>query len=136
MIRFSDIQEAFFFVSSAGYGMHSAVVCKDTGQILYRSEIGDVDEIEGKDLDPDMCVAIPHKNDLNLGQSLVLEFVETHMPDDYDRVRKIFRKRGAYGRFKDLLDRKGLLQRWYDFENQREEETLRRWCMDNEIPLS
>lgn len=99
MIRFSDIQEAFFFVSSDGYGMHSALVCKDTGQILYRSEIGDVDEIEGKDLHPDMCVAIPHKNDLNLGQSLVLEFVETHTPDDYDRVRKIFRKPGAYGRF-------------------------------------
>ena len=34
------------------------------------------------------------------------------------------------------MDRKGLLQRWYDFENQPEEETLRRWCMDNEIQLS
>jgi hypothetical protein len=35
MIKFSDIQDAFFFVSSAAYGMHSAVLRKDTGQILY-----------------------------------------------------------------------------------------------------
>jgi len=45
MIRFSDIQGAFFFVSSAGYGMNSAVLCKDTGKILYRSEMGDVDVV-------------------------------------------------------------------------------------------
>ena len=46
MIRFSDIQDAFFFVSAAGYGRHSAVLCKDTGKIFYRSEMGDIDEID------------------------------------------------------------------------------------------
>jgi hypothetical protein len=27
------------------------------------------------------------------------------------------------------------LQSWYDFENQREEEVLRQWCVDEEIEL-
>jgi hypothetical protein len=136
MAKLSDIHDAFLFVSSGGHFDNVAVLCKDTGEILYRSDLGDIDEIEGKDLDLDMCIAIPHKNDLDLGQELVFEFVETYMPDGYDEVRQIFRRRGAYGRFKDFLERRGLLQKWYDFETQREEEALRDWCRENEIELS
>lgn len=136
MVSFNDIQEAFLFVSSAPYGINSAVLCTHTGQILYRSEMGTVDEIEDADLDWDTCIAIPHKNDLDLGQHIVFAFVETHIPDAYDHVRHMFRSRGAYGRFKNLLERKGLLENWYDFERRREEETLRNWCRDNEIQLS
>jgi hypothetical protein len=104
--------------------------------MLYRSETGDIDEIGDAELDWDICVEIPHKNDLDLGISLVFEFVETHIPDAYDHVRQIFRSRGAYGRFKNLLERKGLLENWYDFERRREEETLRHWCLSNNIHLS
>ena len=136
MISFSEIQDAFIFVSSAGYGMNSAVLCKDTGQIFYSSETGDIDEIGDKDLDWDECIDIPHKNDLDLGQRLVLKFVEKHLPAGYHHVQQIFRKRGAYARFKDFLESKELLQSWYDFERRREEYLLRQWCEENEIELS
>ena len=136
MITFSDIQDAFLFVSSAPYGMHSAILRKDTSQILYRSEMGDIDEIGDEDLDWDSCVEVPHKNDLDLGQRLVLEFIETNLPDEYQRVQQIFRRRGAYGRFKDFLESKGLLESWYAFESHREEQALRQWCEENEIELS
>jgi hypothetical protein len=136
MTKFGDIQDAFFFVSSAAYGMNSALVHKDTGQILHRSEMGGVDEIGDEDLDWDTWIEIPHKNDLDLGQRLVFEFIETHLPDEYHRVEQIFRRPGAYGRLKGFLESKGLLQRWYAFENQREEEALRQWCEENEIELS
>jgi Uncharacterised protein family (UPF0158) len=136
MIKFSDIEDAFLFVNSAGYGMHSALLCKDTGRILYRSEMGDLDEIGNEDFDSDTCIEIPHKNDLDLGQRLVFEFVESRLPDGYHRVQEIFRRRGAYGRFKDFLESKGLLQSWYDFENRREEQALRDWCEENGIDIS
>ena len=136
MLEFSDIEDAFLFVSSAGYGMHSAVLCKDTGRILYRSEMGDLDEIGNEELDWDTCIDIPHKNDLDLGHRLVFEFVESHLPDAYHRVQQIFRRRGAYGRFKDFLESKGLLQSWYDFENRRQEQALRDWCEENGIEIS
>ncbi len=136
MLKFTDIQNAFLFVGSAGYGMHSAVLHKDTGQIYYRSEMADLDEIIDVDLDWDNCIEIPHKNDLGLGHELVYKFVEKHLPNDYHRVRQIFRKRGAYSRFKSLLESKGLLQSWFDFESQREEQELRQWCRENEINLS
>lgn len=136
MFKFRDIEDAFFFVSLAAYGMHSAVLCKDTGRILYRSEMGDLDEIGNEDLDWDTCIEIPHKNDLDLGQRLVFEFVERHLPDGYHHVQQIFQRRGAYARFKDFLESRVLLQSWYDFENRRQEQALRDWCKENGIEIS
>src|SRR3972149_2023772 len=128
MIKLSDIQDAFFFVSSAGYGLHTAILHKDTGQMYWRSEEGDLDEISDKDLPSDRCIEIPHRNELGLGQELVFEFVADHLPDEFEQVQKMFRRRGAYAAFKDLLEIKGLLQSWYDFEHQCEEQALRQWC--------
>jgi len=135
MVKFSDIEDAFLFVSSDSYGMHSAILDQKSGQIYYRSERGDIDDISEADLDWEVCIDIPHRNDLGLGQQLVFEFVEMYLPEEYQRVEHFFRRRGAYRRYKNLLDSKGLLQRWYDFENQHEEKALREWCEDNEIAL-
>jgi hypothetical protein len=136
MTRFDDIQNAFLFVSSAAYGLNSAVVRKDTGEVLYRSELSAIDEIGERDMDPDQWVPIPHRNDFDLGQSLVFEFIEANLPDEYGAVRQIFKKRGAYGRFKNFLESKGLLERWRNFSDQREESALRRWCQEKGIDLS
>jgi len=116
--------------------MNSAILCKDSGRIYYRSETGTIDEIDEEELDCDVFIEIPHKNDLDLGRELVFEFVELHLADEMTSVQRIFQERRAYGRFKDLLERKGMLQRWYDFENLREEEALHQWCTENEICLA
>jgi hypothetical protein len=135
MVTLSEIQEAFLFVSSAGYGMNRALLFKDNDEIYYHSEMDDLDELDEDESKCNNFVEIPHKNDLDLGQSLVFEFAELHLADDLSRVEQIFHGRGAYGRFKDLLESKGLLQSWYDFENRREEEALREWARENEIEL-
>ena len=133
---FSEIESAFMYVASAMYGMNSALLCKDTGEIYYRSEMSGIDETEEvDDLDLDECIEIPHKNDLDLGRRLVFEFVEEYLPDDVDRVRGFFRHEGAYSHYKDLLSRRGFLEKWYEIENQREEAALRRWCKENDIDL-
>ena len=59
----------------------------------------------------------------------------TFLPDDFDEVRQIFNSRGAYARFKDLLDRRGALDQWYDFEAKAEERALRMWCDLNSIEV-
>jgi len=48
----------------------------------------------------------------------------------------MFSTKGAYARFKDLMDRNGALDQWYNFEAKAEEEGLRRWCSLNSIELS
>jgi len=134
-IKFSDIEDAFFFVSSAPMTANTAVLCKETGELFYASDYTDEDEISEDIYYREDCIEIPHKNDLDLGRNLVFEFIEQHLPGDFDKVRDIFRRKGAYGRYKDLLDDRDLSQEWYDFENTRQAETLRRWCKDNEIKL-
>ena len=136
MIKFSDIQDAFFFVGSASYGMHTAVLDKRSGQTYWRSEMGDLDDISDAELDWEQCIEIPHKNDLKLGRDLVYDFVLDHLPDEYDRVVGYFHGPGAYRLYKELLHFKGLLETWYTYESQEEERALRKWCTDNEIDVS
>ena len=136
-IKFSDIEHAFLYVSPAPMDTNYAILCKETEEIYYKSEYWDdeEDEIPEDIYEREDCVAIPHKNELDLGRDLVFEFVKEHLPGDFERVRSIFRKRGAYGRYKDLLEDRGFLKKWYDFENARQTETLREWCEVNEIKL-
>jgi hypothetical protein len=56
--------------------------------------------------------------------------------DDYYEVRRIFSRKGAYGRYKTMLVRRSALDRWYNFSNKAEEAALREWCTENEIELS
>ncbi len=136
MVKFRDLEDAFLFVSSSPYGMNSAYLNKDTGQIFYQSEMSDYDEAGDEDLEGNEWLSVPHQNDLDLGKELVFEFVEDHLDDKYDEVRQIFRRPGAYGRFKDLLGTMNLLETWYEFENQRTHEALKEWCERNEVKWS
>ncbi len=136
-INFSDIQEAFDFVSFGHPLEHAAYLCPETGKIYWYSEYGDNEEPLPEDIDDaQKYIAIPHKNDLDLGKSLVLRFAETHLPDSYGKVMAIFRRPGAYSRFKALLDSRGMLQQWYEYEEAAKEEGLRRWCKDHHIEIT
>jgi len=134
-ISFSDIEDAFFFVSMDPQFMHSAFLCKETGEIFYQSEMDDSDEFFEEMDDPDKYIPIPHKNELDLGRELVFEFTSTYLPEAFDRVYSIFRRKGAYAKYKALLESKGALQDWYDFENNRQTAALKKWCRENDIEI-
>ena len=132
----SEIQDAFEFVNSGGISSNSALLCKDTGKILYKSDDADLDEIGNiEKYDFEMCFDIPDKNDLRLGRTLVYEFVDKNLPNDYEIVEQFFKHRGAYSRYKNLLENRGLLQEWYDFENKRQKDALLEWCNDRGIEI-
>jgi len=135
-IKFKDLEEAYDFVSFGPYGDHSALLDKSTGQIHWSSESGDLDEIPEDLWESEHTIEIPHKNDLGLGTQLVFDFIRSHSPDDYPSVQDIFSKRGAYSRYKGLLESKGLLQEWYDFEQNAQQEALQDWCKENEIEVT
>ena len=134
-VKFSDIEDALFFVSMDQKFMHNAFLCKETGQIFYTSEMGDSDELPEDIDDSDKYIDIPHKTDLDLGKALVNEFTSKYLPDEVDKVYSIFRRKGAYSRYKDLLDRKGVLDDWYAYEKERQEVALREWCRRESIEL-
>ena len=64
-----------------------------------------------------------------------MEFVREHCSNLIDEVYAIFRRRGAYSRFKDLLAEQDLLEEWYAFEQTRTREALLRWCEENGVVL-
>jgi hypothetical protein len=101
--------------------------------ILYfrHSALGDdlPEDIE----DSDKYISIPHKNDLDLGKALVIEFTSQYLPEEIGRVYSIFNRKGAYSRFKELLEKKGFLDKWYKFEDGRQKAALKEWCRKNKI---
>ena len=133
---FNEIEEAFEFVNCSPYAEARAIICKGTGKILVKSNVSDIDEIGDIEEDLEDYAEVPDRNDLDLGQHLVWAFVADHVPNEYDSVRAMFRRPGAYRRFKDFLDEVDLLQAWYDFEAQCQEKALREWCRENGIDLS
>ena len=133
-IKFNDIFDAFSFVSMGEMFMNSAILCLETGEVFYISDFGDSDELPD-DIDDPKYIEIPHKNELNLGRPLVLEFTAIHMPEDFDQVELFFQRRGAYAKFKNLLNTKGLLAEWYEFEEQEQVKALKEWCKDNGINI-
>ena len=100
---YNTIEDAFLFVSSAPPFEHSVVVHRITGESFSASELAGDSEIPADAEESDDYLWIPHKNDFDLGKPLVTEFVREHCSNLIDEVYAIFRRRGAYGRFKDLL---------------------------------
>jgi len=138
----TDFQElilSFEFVAS-GSGLHQAFLCRQTGKIHWRSETSDLDGLEDElpdDVEDDeKYVAIPDKRELDLGKPMVLDFARKFLTDDFDDVRCMFGRRGAYKKFRALLIRKNALERWYDFESKATERALREWCELNSIEIT
>lgn len=134
-IKYGDLEEALEFVSSGELVEHSAYVSLDTGRIYWVCE--DQPEDVPDDLETsDRYLEIPHKHDLDLGRSLVFRFVETRWPQRYERVQEMFHHRGAYRRFKELLDGEGRLDGWYAFEADATKQALKEWCEANGLQLT
>ncbi|WP_028222867.1 hypothetical protein [Paraburkholderia oxyphila] len=136
-VRYDDLSLAFDFVSYTAPTEHNAYVSLDTGKVYWTSDSSDAfDEERPDDLETsDRYLAIPHKNELDLGRRLALRFVAQALPAHYDQVEGFFHRQGAYARFKDLLEREGVLERWYAFEADAVESALRQWCAENGLEL-
>ena len=135
-VKYEDLSAAFDFVSFGAPMEHQAYISLDTGAIYWVSESNAVEEDVPDDLETsDRYTAVPHKNDLDLGSRLVLDFVAEALPDQYETVYGFFRHRGAYGRLKELLAAQGCLDKWYAFEAESAAKALKNWCSENEIEV-
>ena len=134
-VSFADLETAFLFVSSDGLGENQAFLHRPSGEIYLHSDIVDIEEELPDDIDSEDYIEIPDRKELDLGKPLVMEFVRLFLPDDYDEVSQSFRRKGAYGRFKNLLARRNALNRWYEFSARAEKAALKEWCASNAIEL-
>ena len=136
-VKFSELLDALGFASFSGPFESRAFIDLETGSLHFISDGTELDEEIPEDIeDSNRYLAVPHKNDLDLGRRLAISFVEQFLPNEYDRVVGYFHKRGAYSRFKDLLEHRGVLEAWYKFETEATEQALKQWCQEHEIQLS
>ena len=135
-VKYEDISAAFDFVSFVAPMEHAAYVSLETGAIYWVSELNPLEEEVPEDLgESDRYVAIPHKNDLDLGSNLALRFATEELPERSATVEDFFRHRGAYARFKEFLAAEDCLDKWYAFEKESTERVLRNWCKENDIQV-
>ena len=137
MLSFEDLLDAYEWVSADPSYENTAYVNRSTGAVYWDTDAADTSEELPDDIeDGTKYIAVPHKHDLDLGKSLVFEFADEHIQDDVGKVSGFFRRPGAYGKFKDLLERRNLLETWYEFERKRTEIAFHHWAAENSIPLS
>jgi hypothetical protein len=133
----SELVDACEFVSASIFDEHQAYICRRTGRFVYVAEGVDVEEDTAVPDDPDPAdyLPVPHRRDLHLGKRLALSFVAEELPGSLDQAREIFRRKGAYGRFKQLLRAKGALEKWYALDARATETALAEWCEDVGVTL-
>ena len=134
-VKLSMLELSNAYEWSCGMGMNpgsgGAYVSRETGKIYYASDLADEEPLPD-DIDDDAKYAVvPDRSSLDLGRRLAIAFVREHLPADLDHAHDIFRRRGAYGRFKSLLERRRQLDAWYRYEDAATDRALRQWCEDN-----
>jgi len=143
-VKLSELLLAVEHISSGGLGDTEAYVALDTGAIhVVDDELVSgvfdepVEDAPPADIgDTDRYLGVPSKNELGLGKRLAVRFAWAYLDeDDADEVEEYFRRRGAYANFKALLERRRLLQQWYDHENEAIREELAAWCKANDLEL-
>jgi Uncharacterised protein family (UPF0158) len=138
-VTYNDLSDAYEYVSSAPPSEMQAYLCRNTGKIYYVSDYEDsaeLDEVPDDIADSDQYISIPHKYDLDLGRDLIFSFVDQELPNQGRAVSDMFRRKGAYRRFKEMLQKHRMLDKWYAFEASAVEKALRDWCEDNDIQVS
>lgn len=136
-VKLAGLEDALLFVGAGGDFGNAAWVCRQTGELLFHSDDTDDFEPLPDDIDDeDRYAPVPDQRELELGKPLALEFARVNLPACYEQVRAMFAHRGAYARFKDLLQRHQSLDAWYQWEAEQTQQALRRWCTDNGITLA
>ena len=132
-IKYEEIEIAVDFVSCSPND-NQVFLSRATGELCYVSEDGEGDDLP-EDFEDGDYLEIPDQHQLGLKQNLVREFASGCSDKIEGEIRRCFKKRGAYRRFKDLLDRNDLLDKWHSFEAEAEKEAICAWCSANQIEL-
>ena len=59
------------------------------------------------------------------------EFIWTLKVDSADKLEHAIQGRGAFRRFKDMVDRMGISQQWYDFQAEYYRKLAIEWCQEH-----
>jgi Uncharacterised protein family (UPF0158) len=142
-VKLSELLLAVEHISVGGLGDARAYLAFDTGatHVVDECSSSGPDDLSGDTPppaieDPTRYLHLPTKADLGLGKRLAVRFAWAHLEEkDAHEVEAYFRRNGAYANFKALLERRHLLQQWYEHEARALREELLAWCETNDLEL-
>jgi hypothetical protein len=128
-VRLDELVSAYHWVEASQSGENQAFVNGASGIALLFGCDGPIDP-DGPELEEldESWHAVPGPRDLGLGQRLVFGFVAETLPQCEQEVQGFFRRRGAYAKFKDLLDHHAELEAWYAYESSARDTALLEWA--------
>jgi len=98
IVNLAELLSAYEFASSGTPYQNGAYVDSETGRVYITSSEVEIEEEIPEDLKTsDRYLRLPTKAQLDLGRVLALRFTERELPEAYDSVESIFRRKGAYG---------------------------------------
>ena len=134
-VKLNDIAEAIL----AGSDREIYYLNTKNGEIIL-----DAEDISGKEREAledlldevwDDLIELPSQRDLD-GYRMMWDFVRELPKGQASQGLSVALKgQGAFGRFKTACKNYGLLERWYEFEDNRIREFARQWCLENSIEL-
>jgi len=136
LVKYSDLELAVQFVSSGELVDAKAYISRESGEIFWQSDDNDSNKEIPSDVDDsDLYAVIPSQRELDLGKHLVLRFISRELPDQYEEVESIFRRKGAYSRYKDHLSQVGLLDAWHQYEQSALQTAIIEWAESERITV-
>ncbi|MCL2318238.1 MAG: UPF0158 family protein [Methanomassiliicoccaceae archaeon] len=107
---------------------------KETGELDYYSEFADPEYDDSEKFEDSCWVAGPDAYELDVF-SLMDRFADG-LTDARAKELLILALdgKGAFRRFRTVLEREGLEEEWYAFKHDAFIEIAREWCKDNDIP--
>ncbi len=132
---FENIEKAFEFVSSAPIEENQAILNLETGEILHKSGMLDEEEFPEEVEASDAYIWIPHREDLDLGAGLVMDFVEMNLPQEKKTVKRMLKRKNAMIDFRAWLADRGMLENWRAFEKEETRFALLDWCDENGVEV-
>ena len=135
-VKLDELEGAAMMVEDGG-GSVTAMVSRETGMIHllndeYMDEEAPMPSAAGGN---DGYVPVPPAGTLGIGDALVLRFAATHLAEDQDTVRELFRDRNTEG-FARLLKERGAGEAWERFHEEVVRSALQRWCEENGLQLA
>ncbi|MCP5200408.1 MAG: hypothetical protein H6977_10365 [Gammaproteobacteria bacterium] len=128
VLDLSELELAVELVSAASGIDSEAYIRRSDLKVIVWIEDGESGPLPPNVSDESLFIAVPTKNELEIDRRLAFEFTESHLSDEYEVVQEFFKKKGAYGRFRDLLERNKKLELWYEYQAKAVQEALRSWC--------
>lgn len=135
-VNLDELERAAMMVEDGG-GTVTAMVSRETGMIHmlndeYMDEEAPMPSGPGGN---EPYVPVPPASMLGIGDGLVLRFAATHLADEQDTVRDLFRDRDTEG-FARLLKERGAGDAWERFHEEVTRTALQHWCEENGLQLA